>query len=116
MAGTPPEDLLAWLTREEERLGTTAVARAAGDYAATRDLLYDELGYEPEVAQIESLMGAYEVKNAILPELGIGIIPRETRYGKVYSYYNYATHRFTGAASVMEAVRTWTPAAPHRFR
>lgn len=116
MVETPPEDLLEWLTREEEEFGTARVEGAATDYARARDLLYESLGYEPSEEQVGGFMEVAMVKHEILLELGVSMIPIERPWGKTYSYYNYATHRFAKVTDVMEAVRRWSPAPPHRFR
>jgi len=107
VAGTPPEDLLEWLTREEEALGTEAVERGTTDIEEARRLLYEELGYEPTESQLDAWMGAGKAKYEVLPEIGVSLLSFERPWGTQYSYYNYATHRFIGKTEAMEAVRTW---------
>lgn len=107
MAGTPPEDLLEWLTREEEILGTDAIERGMIDVEAARSLLYEELGYEPTESQLEAWMGAGVTKYETLPEIGVSLFSIERAWGTQYTYYSYATHRFVGVSEVMEAVRKW---------
>lgn len=107
MAGTPPEDVLEWLTREEERLGTEAVERATLDIDEARKLLYSELGYDPTESQLEAWMRAGTTKYETLPQLGVELIPLKRPWGTQFSYYDYARHRFTKVETVIEAIRKW---------
>jgi len=107
MAGTPPEDLLAWLTREEEVLGAGVIERSLTDLEEARKLLYQELGYEPTEPQLEAWQQAGVSKYEALPELGIQLFPVERVWGTQYSYYSYATHRFISKQVAMEALRIW---------
>lgn len=109
MAGTPPEDLLEWLLREEEILGTTYTETAMLEYESARRMLFDELGYDPTGLQVTSVMEAAQMKYEILPQLGVSLLATERPWGTQYQYYDYATHRFVSTKGVMEAVRAWMP-------
>lgn len=116
MAGTPPEDLLEWLTREEEKLGLTRMTRATVDIDEARELLHRELGYEPSESQVSGFMGAGEAKYEVLPTLGVEIHPVVEKWGTRYRYYDFATRKWARISDVMEAVRKVIPIAPFRPR
>jgi len=71
MAGTPPEDLLQWLEREEQILGFTAVDDALYDLAEAQKLFYDELGYDLTEAQFSALGEASALRYEYFPEAGV---------------------------------------------
>ncbi|GAH64923.1 unnamed protein product, partial [marine sediment metagenome] len=81
MAGTPEEDLLAWLEREEERLGFTSVDDALTDISKARDLFYDELGYDVTDDQFGGLQAALYTRYDELPAIGVSYMRIEQEDG-----------------------------------
>jgi len=106
MAGTPEEDLLAWLEREEERLGFTSVDDALGDIAKARDLFYDELGYDVTEEQFGGLQDALYTRYEELPAIGVSYERVEHRWGYQPSYRDVITGRFVAGADVRSALAT----------
>ncbi len=106
MAGTPEEDLLAWLEREEERLGFTAVAVGLSDIESARNLFYEELGYDMVDGQFEGLREAMVTKYEEFPSLGISFSRREYPGGFQSVYRDKATGRFIALADVQSLLET----------
>lgn len=104
MAGTPPEDLLEWLLREEENLGVDVVERATLDMEAARELLYRELGYEIKDEHARAFMEAGRLKYEKLPEVSISFecLPQPWGYQSVYR--DIATGRFIKREDVSAAI------------
>jgi hypothetical protein len=100
MAGTPEEDLLGWLEREEESLGFSAVADALGDIESARALLYDELGYDITESQFEALTGASALRYEELPSVSVSYGRYEQAWGYQATYRDIATGRFVSAEDV----------------
>lgn len=71
MVGTPEEDLLAWLEREEERLGFATVETGLTDIDRARALFYDELGYDITDEQFMGLKQAEYLRYEELPAVDI---------------------------------------------
>jgi len=106
MAGTPEEDLLAWLEREEERLGFTSVDDALGDITRARDLFYDELGYDITDDQFRGLSGANYSRYEELPAIGVSYGRVEQPWGYQPVYRDITTGRFTSGGDVRSALAT----------
>ena len=104
MAGTPEEDLLAWLEREEERLGFTSVDDALGDIERARDLFYDELGYDITDDQFKGLADALGTKYEEFPAIGVSYGRVEQAWGYQPVYRDITTGRFTSGADVSAAL------------
>lgn len=104
MAGTPEEDLLAWLEREEERLGFTSVDDALADISKARDLFYDELGYDITDDQFRGLQDALTTRYEELPAVGVSYGRVEQMWGYQPVYRDVATGRFVSGADVRAAL------------
>jgi hypothetical protein len=100
MAGTPEEDLLGWLEREEESLGFSEVQDALGDIDKARALLYDELGYDITESQFEALSSASTMRYEELPSAGITYDRVEQSWGYQDTYRDIVTGRFVSAEDV----------------
>lgn len=100
MAGTPEEDLLGWLEREEERLGFVSVDDALSDIAKARDLFYDELGYDITDEQFKGLGEALNLRYHELPEIDINYSRVEQSWGFQPVYRSTVTGRFVSGADV----------------
>lgn len=100
MAGTPPEDLLEWLLREEETLGIDAVERGLIDIEAARALLYEELGYDPTESQLAGFQEAGQLKYERLPAVGVGFERVAFPWGYQPRYRDIVTGRYIGKADV----------------
>lgn len=116
MAETPPEDLLEWLTRIEERVGITKTTRATFDIEEAKELLRRELGYEPTESQLSSFMIAGEAKYEVLPSLKIEVHPVVAPWGIRYRYYDISKREWATIPKVMEAIRKVIPVLPPRKR
>jgi len=104
MPGTPEEDLLAWLEREEERLGFTAIDDALDDITAARALLYEELGYDLTDEQFQGLRGALSTRYEDLPAIGVDYSRIEHDWGFQSVYRDAVTGRFVAGADVRAAL------------
>jgi len=100
MAGTPEEDLLGWLEREEERLGFTALETGMSDIGKARDLFYDELGYDMTDAQFSGLKDAQMTRYEELPAIGVEYRRIEHSWGYQPTYRDTTTGRFASASDV----------------
>jgi len=106
MAGTPEEDLLGWLEREEQRLGFGAVDTGLEDLDKARDLFYDELGYDVTESQFEALKGAVYTRYEELPSIGITYDRYEQPWGFQDTYRDVITGRFTAKEDVFNLLAT----------
>jgi len=104
MVGTPEEDLLAWLEREEERLGFTSVDNALIDITKARDLFYNELGYDITDNQFRGLQDALNIRYEELPAVGVSYERVEQSWGYQPVYKDIVTGRFTSGSAVREAL------------
>lgn len=100
MAGTPEEDLLGWLEREEERLGFSTMQDALGDVERARALLYDELGYDITEAQFDALRGASTLRYEELPSISVTYSRIEYPWGYQDIYRDIVTGRFLSGEDV----------------
>ncbi len=94
MAGTPEEDLLGWLEREEERLGFANIDDALSDIEKARKLFFDELGYDITDAQFGGMKSAVELRYTELPNVGIEYSRIEFPWGYKPIYRDKVTGRF----------------------
>jgi len=106
MAGTPEEDLLGWLEREEERLGFSTMQDGLTDIELARQLLYDELGYDLTEAQFESLTHASMLRYEELPSIGVSYGRAEQPWGWQDIYRDVVTGRFVSAEDVYSLLAT----------
>lgn len=106
MAGTPEEDLLAWLEREEERLGFTTVDDALTDISKARTLFYEELGYDMTEEQFSGLKQAIFTRYEELPSIGVSFTRFEQKWGYQEVYRDVITGRFVGKADVWSLLAT----------
>lgn len=106
MAGTPEEDLLGWLEREEERLGFTSVDDALSDIHLARDLFYEELGYDMTEEQFSGLTQASFTRYEELPSIGVGYSLFERDWGFQATYRDVVTGRFVAAEDVYGLLAT----------
>lgn len=97
MAGTPEEDLLGWLEREEERLGFTTVQEGLTGIEEARAMLYEELGYDVTEEQFEALKVASTLRYEELPAVGVTYFLRETKAGWYAQYRYEPTGRYISA-------------------
>ena len=100
MAGTPEEDLLGWLEREEERLGFTGVEEGLTDIEKARSMLYDELGYDVTEEQYGGLKQAQELRYEELPVIGLSHHRVEEDWGYQSVYRDIVTGRFVSRTDV----------------
>jgi len=100
MAGTPEEDLLAWLEREEERLGFTAVDDALTDVGKARALFFEELGYDMTDAQFEAMQNASFLRYEELPSIGTSYERIEQKWGFQETFRDTITGRFVAKEDV----------------
>ena len=94
MAGTPEEDLLGWLEREEEILGFSDVDDALTDIGKARQLFYDELGYNMTEEQFEGLSGAFNTRYEELPDVGVQFELQITKWGTQPTFRDTVSGRF----------------------
>lgn len=106
MAGTPEEDLLGWLEREEESLGFSDIQDALGDIEKARLLLYDELGYDITESQFEALQRASMLRYEELPSIGVSYGRIEQAWGYQSTYRDITTGRFVSAEDVFSLLST----------
>ena len=100
MAGTPPEDLLAWLEREEENLGFTSVEEALTDIQKARVAFFKELGYEMKEEQFEGLKSALYSRYEEFPSISIEYGRIEQKWGYQPVYRDVITGRFVSGSDV----------------
>ena len=81
MAGTPEEDLLAWLEREEQNLGFTTVEGGLENLTKARALFYDELGYDITESQFAALKDSQILRYSELPMIGAAYDRVEQAWG-----------------------------------
>jgi len=106
MAGTPEEDLLGWLEREEESLGFSEVQDALGDIEKARSLLYDELGYDITEAQFDALSSASYLRYEELPTIGVSYSRLERSWGYQDIYRDITSGRLVSAEDVFSLIST----------
>jgi len=106
MAGTSEEDLLAWLEREEERLGFTTVEEGLTDIEKARDLFYEELGYDITEEQFGALRQAEYLRYEELPGIGVGFERIEYPWGYREAYRDVVTGRFVSKVDVFDLLAT----------
>ena len=104
MAGTPEEDLLAWLDREEERLGLTGIETALSDIGKARQMFYDELGYDITDNQFLGLTSALQTRYEDLPAIGVTYHRYEHAWGFQPVYRDITTGRFLSSEDIMAAL------------
>lgn len=109
MAGTPEEDLLAWLDREEETVGLSSLEDAMGDIETARSLLYDELGYDITEAQFAGLRDALTTRYEELPSIGVSYQRVEQTWGMQSIYRDIVTGRFVSGEDVYSLLSTVFP-------
>ncbi|KKL17953.1 hypothetical protein LCGC14_2480350 [marine sediment metagenome] len=106
MAGTPEEDLLAWLEREEQRLGFADIDDAMSDISEARRLFFDELGYDMTDSQFAGLKDAIFTRYDELPTIGISYGRIEHTWGYQTTYRDITTGRFVSRADVFSLLST----------
>lgn len=100
MPGTPEEDLLGWLEREEQRLGFTSVDDGLSNISKARDLFFDELGYDVTDAQFQGLKTAQGTRYEDLPAIGVTYGRIEQPWGYQDVYRDVTTGRFVSGTDV----------------
>jgi len=106
MAGTPEDDLLAWLEREEELLGFDSVDRSLAEYESARSLFFDELGYDITEGQFEGLKQASVLRYEELPSIGITYERQEQSWGFQNTYRDKISGRFVNKEDVFSLLAT----------
>ena len=106
MAGTPEEDLLGWLEREEERLGFTNIDDALGDIKKAQSLFYEELGYNMTDDQFAGMKDASYLRYDELPSIGMSTSTFEREWGVQRTYRDITTGRFVKAEDVFSLLAT----------
>ncbi len=104
MPGTPEEDLLEWLEREEERLGFTSIDDALDDITKARDLLYEELGYDITEEQFTGLQHALKTRYEDFPAIGVEMKRFEQPWGYQTIYRDILSKQFISGESVRAAL------------
>uniref|UniRef100_A0A6H2A525 Uncharacterized protein n=1 Tax=viral metagenome TaxID=1070528 RepID=A0A6H2A525_9ZZZZ len=105
MAGTPPEDLMEWLLREEERLGADTTERMLADIDVLKEQLREELGGLPPTAnQLAGFLEAGHLIREKLPELGIQFTPYFRRGYVYYQYRDIVSQQWMSAKDVWSAL------------
>lgn len=94
MPKTPEERYMEWLQREEELWGIDEMQRATTDIERLRELLYEELGYEPTASQLSSFMEFGKARYEIMPEVGATTTRFLRPYGYQQVYRDIPTGRF----------------------
>ena len=105
MADTPPEDLMEWLMREEERLGIAKTQRATLEIEEAKEMLFEELGYEPTEAQVDSFMETGKTRYEIMPEVGVTSRRYERVWGYQMVYTDVPTGKFLSYAEVSKRIK-----------
>ena len=108
MAGTPEEDLLGWLEREEEELGFADVENALTDIGKARALFYDSLGMEMTDDQFAGLKDAQFLRYDELPSISTSFerIYHKSFAGYQESYRDTMTGRFVSKEDVYSLLGT----------
>ena len=106
MAGTPEEDLLGWLEREEESLGFGSVADGLQDIDAARQLFYDELRYDMTPSQFLALREASSLRYEQLPSIGIDYNRVERSWGYQDTYRDIISGKFISRDDVFSMLST----------
>jgi hypothetical protein len=94
MAKSKEERYLEWLEREEESLGLDTMLMVSEDIDYARQLLWQELGYEPTEAQLDAFTATANIKYAILPDVGVHYERIEQAWGFQPTYRDISTGRF----------------------
>ena len=106
MAGTPEDDLLGWLEREEQSLGFGATQTGLEDLERARTLFYNELGYDLTEGQFAGLKQAQFLRYEELPSIGVGYSRIERSWGYQESYRDVTTGRFISREDVYSLLST----------
>jgi len=106
MAGTPEEDLLGWLEREEESLGFGGVQDALSDVERARALFYDELGYDLTDSQFQALRSASDLRYEELPSVGVSYSRVEHSWGYQDTYRDVISGQFISRDDVFSLLST----------
>lgn len=104
MAGTPPEDLLEWLLREEEKLGAERVSRATMDIEEAKRLLEEELGPDYTEAQATAFQEAGMLAYEKLPQVGASFERLVMPWGYQSVYRDVITGRYVSREDVWSAL------------
>lgn len=94
MTGTPEEDLLAWLDREETLYGFSALDDALQDIETARSLFYKELGYDLNEEQFEALSRSLTLRYEEFFEVNVAYQRVEQAWGYQPIYRDTTTGRF----------------------
>ncbi|GAI86688.1 unnamed protein product [marine sediment metagenome] len=105
MPKEPAERYMEWLEREEERLGIAATQRASMDIEEAREMLYEELGYDPTESQLSTFMELGKARYEIMPEIGITAYRFERPYGYQMVYQDVKTTLFISYAETTERIK-----------
>lgn len=100
MPETPPEKLMGWLTREEEEFGLTGAIERTIDPDTVREMLREELRYEPTGEQVGLMYEAAKYKYETLPTIGARPELYVRPWGKQITYRDVATGRFMSREAV----------------
>lgn len=100
MAGTPPEDLLEWLMREEELVGVGAMQRGTFDVESARRLLEKELEIEVTESRITAVLEWGQTRYEALPAVGVLPSRFERPWGFQMVYRDVTTGKFISYATV----------------
>lgn len=100
MPETPPEKLMGWLTREEEEFGLTGAIERTIDPERVREMLREELKYDPTEAQIELMMRSSRYRYEALPQIATTTQVFTRPWGSQIIYRDIPTGRFIGRGAV----------------
>lgn len=99
------ERYMEWLDREEERLGIGRVQRSLADIDELKELLTEELGYEPTEAQVGTFTEMGKARYEIMPEVGVTSYRYERPWGYQMFYRDIPTGKFISYATVTERIK-----------
>lgn len=106
--GTP--DFEKWLDREEETFGLTGAITRTIDPGRVRDMLREELGYDPTESQVDAFYEAARSRYETMPQIGVKTFTVTTYKGTIRErwdlwYRDIATGRRVGLEAVQERLR-----------
>lgn len=107
MTGTPEEDLLGWLEREEEVIGFNEMQRGlAGDYEEARERFFGQITGDLTENQFDALKAASDLRYEELPMIGISYGHIEHPWGYQKTYRDVVTGRFMSGEDVFSLLAT----------
>jgi len=107
MTGTPEEDLLGWLEREEEVIGFNEMQRGlTGDYEEARERFFGQITGDLTENQFDSLKAASRLRYEELPQIGVSFGRVEQAWGYQETFRDVITGRFVKAEDAFSLLAT----------